>query len=34
MSCTDAKTDVNNQLHLADDEDAITVILEYGAYMN
>jgi hypothetical protein len=32
--CTDAKNDSLNALHSNDDEDAITVTLEYGAFMN
>jgi hypothetical protein len=32
--CTDAKADVNNMLHLNEDESATVITLEYGPYMN
>tara|TARA_B110001452_G_scaffold193421_1_gene163394 strand:- start:303 stop:407 length:105 start_codon:yes stop_codon:yes gene_type:complete len=34
MACTDAENEVNNKLHLADDEDAPVITLAYGPYMN
>ena len=32
--CTNTTNDTLNALHLADDEDAICLTLEYGAFMN
>jgi len=32
--CDDAASKVNNALHRADDDDAVTITLEYGAFMN
>ena len=34
MACTDQTKDLLNALHAADDEDAQTITLEYGPYMN
>jgi len=32
--CDDAQNEVNNKLHLADDDEAPIVTLEYGPFMN
>ena len=34
MACTDAESNINNALHISDNEGAPVITLVYGPYMN